>query len=100
MLNGRKRFYPTRNSWIDACVHRAAENIDEARLALQRAYDVYAEQRTALLDPGLQASFEAVPVHRAIRRALERDEWPPADSPCVVAFPGPSALRATVASLQ
>jgi DNA-binding SARP family transcriptional activator/tetratricopeptide (TPR) repeat protein len=96
MLGDRVRQYPIRHHWIDACVHRAAEEHDEARRALSLAHDNYVERCTALADPALRASFEAMPVHRAVRAALERDEWPPADSPCVVAFPGPTLGPASV----
>ena len=88
-LRDRVRQYPIRHHWIDACVHHAAEEHDEARRALSLAHDNYVE-RCAALCTALRASFEAIPVHRAVRAALERDEWPPADSPCVVAFPGPT----------
>lgn len=91
LLKGRRRFYPIRTGWIDACVHRATGEHDAARQALRGALELFVEQRSALADPALRASFEAIPVHRAVRVALERDEWPAADSPCIVAFPGPSA---------
>jgi tetratricopeptide (TPR) repeat protein len=88
LLQGRTRFYPIRAAWIDACVHHATAEPEAARRALQRAHDVFEQQRNALVDPALRASFEAIPVHRAVGAARERDAWPPADSPCVVAFPG------------
>jgi hypothetical protein len=54
---------------------------------MQRAHEAYVKQLAALSDPGLRASFEAMPMHVALRAAVELDEWPPSDSPCVVAFP-------------
>ncbi len=85
--------YPIRRSWIEACVQREAGEHDESREALRRALDLYTERRAGLTDPGLRASFETVPVHRAICAAVARGEWPEPDSPCVVAFPGPSSHR-------
>jgi tetratricopeptide (TPR) repeat protein len=87
MLRGRVGPYAIRHHWIDACVHRAAEEPGDARRAMQRAHEAYVKQLAALSDPGLRASFEAMPMHVALRAAVELDEWPPSDSPCVVAFP-------------
>ena len=86
--------YPIRRFWIEACVHRAAEDHEASGRALRHAYDAYTERRASLTDPRLREFFENIPVHRAIRTAMDRDEWPASDSPCVVAFPGPlPALR-------
>ena len=87
IVDGRTHPYPIRHHWIEACVHRASEENVEARRALEIASDVFIEQRAALTDPSVQASFEAIPVHRAVCRALERDVWHPPESPCIVAFP-------------
>jgi predicted ATPase/DNA-binding SARP family transcriptional activator len=87
IVQGRSRFYPIRAAWIDACVHHASGDGAAAQRALQEAHEVFVRQRNALVDPALRASFEAIPVHRALRAARERDEWPPPGSPCVVAFP-------------
>jgi hypothetical protein len=67
----------------------------EARNALLRARAVYAKCLGALRDPDLRSAFEAIPIHRAIDAALNRDEWPAPDSPCVVAFPGSTTSRRT-----
>jgi hypothetical protein len=76
-----------RHHWLDACVHHAANESDDAKRALESAHDVYSGRLARLRDPDYRTSFTAMPLHRAIRAARERDEWPERDSPCVVAFP-------------
>jgi predicted ATPase/DNA-binding SARP family transcriptional activator len=82
---------PIRHLWIAACLSRAEGRLDEARLSLGRAGDIYRAQLGRLSDPHLRASLAEMPLNRAIRAALERDEWPAPDSPCIVAFPGPAS---------
>lgn len=68
-----------RHDWTEARVHRAGGRLEESRRALQRAHDFFAEQLAALGDKTLRASFEAIPVHVALRTAFERDQWPVGD---------------------
>jgi hypothetical protein len=88
--NGKEPQTPIRRHWIEACLCRAEGRPDEARLALGRASAIYRAQLGRLTDPELRASFAEMPLNRAIRVALERDEWPAPDTPCIVAFPGPA----------
>jgi hypothetical protein len=74
------------HGWIEACVRRAGGDRAGALEALARAQASYRERRDALADPAVRASFEAIPVHVALRAALARDEWPAPGSACVVAF--------------
>ena len=77
---------PIVHHWIDACVRRAGEDPDGARRALRCAAETYSERRDGLRDADVRASFEALPVHRALAAALENDRWPAADAACAVAF--------------
>jgi DNA-binding SARP family transcriptional activator len=86
----KERQTPLRRHWIEACLCRAEGRPDEARLALGRASEIYRAQLGRLTDPDLRAPFAEMPLNRAVRVALERDEWPAPDSPCIVAFPGPA----------
>jgi DNA-binding SARP family transcriptional activator len=88
--SGKQPQYLLRRHWIDACLCRAQDRPDEARHALAAAYDIYRERLATLGDPGFRASFEEMPLNRAVRIALEHDRWPAPDSPCIVAFPGPA----------
>ncbi len=87
MLGDRPRPYVVRHHWIEACVYRATGASAEAREALGRAHAIYVERTAALAEPGIRASFEAIPMHRALCAAVEFDAWPSPESPCVVAFP-------------
>jgi tetratricopeptide (TPR) repeat protein len=87
MLQGRARPYAIRHHWIDACVKRASGAADQARRALLLAHATYVERHNGLANPDLRMAFEAIPMHRALCAAVEFDEWPSSDSPCVVAFP-------------
>jgi tetratricopeptide (TPR) repeat protein len=77
--------------WIDACVSRAQGRLGDARLALGRAHTIYCGRLDKIVDPGVRASYEARPVNRALRLALEHDQWPAPQSPCVIAFPDPAS---------
>jgi tetratricopeptide (TPR) repeat protein len=89
--SGKEPQYLIRPHWIDACLCRAEGRAEEARRALGRAGEIYRSQLGRLTDPALRASFADMPLNRAIRVALERDEWPAPDSPCIIAFPGPAS---------
>jgi tetratricopeptide (TPR) repeat protein len=87
----KKQWTLLHHHWIDACVHRAQGHPDEARLALARSHEIYCEKLGRLVDPGVRASYREQPVNRALLNALEHDEWPSPQSPCVIAFPGPAS---------
>ncbi|HET6277089.1 MAG TPA: hypothetical protein VFE16_14260 [Candidatus Cybelea sp.] len=87
LVRDRPRPDEVHHRWIEACVHRAAGDREPARTAVRAAHEAYEAKRAALGDAKLQACFEAIRVHRAICFAYEHDEWPPPDTPCVVALP-------------
>ncbi|HEV3091039.1 MAG TPA: AAA family ATPase [Candidatus Cybelea sp.] len=93
LVGGRSRPDEVMHHWIEACVHRAAGDAHRARAAVRTAFDTYARKRAALGDVALQAFFEAMAVHRAIRLAHEHDEWPRPGTPCVVALAGSERSR-------
>jgi tetratricopeptide (TPR) repeat protein len=93
----RKRQDELRHHWLDACVHHAANQSDDAKRALESAHDVYSGRLARLRDPAYRASFAAMPLHRALFAARERDEWPEPNSPCVVAFPFAGSRSASIA---
>lgn len=89
--NLRRLHDPTRYHWVAACLLRETGLHEEAAHALGLASAEYLEKYATLQDRAFRACFAAIPCHRAVRAAIERDEWPHPHSPCVVAFPGPSA---------
>jgi DNA-binding SARP family transcriptional activator/tetratricopeptide (TPR) repeat protein len=93
LVGGRDRPDDVQHLWIEACVHRAAGDLEAARGALRAAHQAYAAKREALMDAKFQAFFEAIPVHQAICLARERDVWPPPDIACVVALPAWNAFE-------
>lgn len=76
LVAGRERPDGPLHHWTEACVYRAAGELDRARSSLKSGNDLYRAKREALREAKLQAHFDAIPFHRAISRALERDEWP------------------------
>jgi tetratricopeptide (TPR) repeat protein len=93
LVGGRDRPDDVLHRWIEACVYQAAGDRERAGAALRAAYETYAAKRDALGDPRFQAFFEAITVHRAIRLAYDRDEWPPSSTSCVVALCGLERFR-------
>ncbi|HLY02546.1 MAG TPA: AAA family ATPase [Candidatus Cybelea sp.] len=93
LVAGRDRPDEIHHHWIEACVHRAAGREERSRNAVRAAHDAYAAKHAALADSALAASFAAIPVHRAICLAYERDLWPPPGTPCVVALAGLERFR-------
>jgi predicted ATPase/DNA-binding SARP family transcriptional activator len=80
---------PVFRGWIDACVHRSAGETEAARRALSLANDTYLRRLASLADPQLRTCYERMPVHRALRAALDDDLWPGSGAPCVIAFAAP-----------
>ena len=78
---------PTRHYWIAACIAHAQNKASAARHELERGLEIYSQRLAAISEPALRKTFGDIPIHRAMHSALQRDQWPPADSPCVVAFP-------------
>ncbi|HZV77080.1 MAG TPA: AAA family ATPase [Candidatus Babeliales bacterium] len=78
---------PTRHYWIAACIAHAQNKAAAARRELEHGLESYSQRLAAISEPALRKTFGEIPIHRAMHFALERDLWPPADSPCVVAFP-------------
>lgn len=69
---------PVAHHWIAACVYRANGETARAASGLSAAETVYLARRDAISDASLRASFEAIPLHRALHAALQADAWPPA----------------------
>ncbi|HZV76977.1 MAG TPA: AAA family ATPase, partial [Candidatus Babeliales bacterium] len=63
--------HPVEHHWIAYRVYRAAGDDARAAAALNAAERSYEQRRDAIGDPSLRASFEAIPLHRELRAALE-----------------------------
>jgi DNA-binding SARP family transcriptional activator len=61
---------PVTHHWTAYCVYIAAGDASRAADALSVAEKVYRERRDAIGDPSLRASFESIPLHRALAEAL------------------------------
>jgi DNA-binding SARP family transcriptional activator/tetratricopeptide (TPR) repeat protein len=68
--------YPTHVYWSAAQVYRACGDRAASAAALARARAEFEQRRVAMPDERWQTAFAAIPTHREIAAALERDEWP------------------------